>query len=150
LRPIWLVDRLWHLIQRGDAPSLRALLDPECRLFENGQLAVAGRDSAASRLLSLRATFPQLAVRIHERVAAGARVLERWTLEALAAEGAGTRPGRLVIHGASWTLCRAGLVLEIHRWCDPASVQRQLADEPPLAPPVPPAFAHPLGAPSAR
>jgi hypothetical protein len=149
LRPTWIVDRFWHLMQHGDAASLEALLAPDCRLYENGELVADGRDRGVERLLAIQSRFSELAVSIHERVAAGMRVRERWTVAGRAAERDGALRPALVIHGASWTVCRASCVVEIRQWWDELSLQRQLADAPPLAPPIPAAFERPRSAPSA-
>jgi limonene-1,2-epoxide hydrolase len=141
-----IVDRFWHLMQHGDAASLRALLDADCRLYENGRLAVAGREPGVEHLLCIRGQLRGLSVRIHERLAAGARVLERWTLHA---QGTEASRAPLVVHGASWTVCEGGRIVEIRQWWDAASVRRQLADAPAPAAPTPPAFEGPRPAPGA-
>lgn len=138
--PVWLVDRFWQLRLAGDAAHVRALLAPDYRLYENDLLVVTGPDAAVARVAAIGVAFPEWSVRIHERVAAGRRVLERWTLEGRTAARDGAEPRRVRIHGASWTLCRDELISELHQWWDAAAVLRQLADVPPLAPPIPPAF----------
>ena len=144
MRPVWIVDRFWQLTLAGDAASVRTLLAPDFRLYENDQLVVDGRDAGVARLLAIREAFPERAVRFHERVAAGMRVLERWTLEARTPPRGGEAPRGVEIHGASWTLCRDNRIAEVHQWWDPLAVMRQLTDAPPLAPPIPAAFERPV------
>jgi predicted ester cyclase len=143
VRPVWIVDRFWQLTLAGDAASVRALLAPDSRLYANDRIVLDGRDAFLARLLAIREAFPERTVRIHERVAVGRRVLERWTLEARIAGRDGEAPRVVRIHGASWTLCQDDRVAEVHQWWDPLAVMRQLTDAPPLAPPIPAAFERP-------
>lgn len=142
MRPVWLVDRFLQLVLEGDAASLRGLLAPDYRLYENDQLVVAGREAGVERVLALREAFPGRSVRIHERVAAGNSVGERWTIEA-PLPGAGTAQRRLRLDGASWTVCQNDLIAEVKQWWDKAELERQLDGEPPRPAPIPPAFARP-------
>jgi limonene-1,2-epoxide hydrolase len=143
--PAWLVDRFWQLRLAGNAAPVRALLAPDYRLYENDLLVVTGADAAVARLGAISLALPERSVRIHERVAAGRRVLERWTVEARTSARDGAGPRLVRIHGASWTLCRDDRIAELRQWWDVTAVLRQIADAPPLAPPIPVAFAR-LGA----
>ena len=143
MRPVWIVDRFLQLVLEGDAASLRALLAPDYRLYENDRLVVVGREAGVERVLGLREAFPRRSVRIHERVAAGNRVGERWTIEAWLAAGTGSTRRPVRIDGASWTVCQDGLIAEVRQWWDAADLERQLADAPPSPAPIPPAFARP-------
>lgn len=143
MRPVWIVDRFLQLVLEGDAASVGALLAPDYRLYENDRLVAVGREAGVERVLGHRQVLPGRSVRIHERVAAGNRVRERWTVEAWLAAGTGSARRPVRIDGASWTVCQNGLIAEVREWWDAAELQRQLADAPPRPAPIPPAFARP-------
>jgi hypothetical protein len=140
LGPAWIVDRFWQLNMECDLAGLRAMLAPDCCVFANDELVATGVDAYLERVRAIRTGLRDRKVQIHERVAAGPQVRERWTIEARVA----AHPERVVrIEGASWTMCRDGLVAEVHQWWDAVSVARQIAAAPAPPAPRPAAFARP-------
>jgi ketosteroid isomerase-like protein len=125
---------------RGDAAFLPALLAPDFRMYLNDELVVEGREAAVARLLRLQRVLPKRRLRVHERVAAGDRVRQRWTLEAWPPDQVDSASAPVSVEGASWTVCRDGLVAELYQWFDVADVRRQLANAPAPVPLCPAAF----------
>ncbi|HEX2484421.1 MAG TPA: nuclear transport factor 2 family protein [Myxococcota bacterium] len=137
---ISIVDGHLDAVLRGDVASLPALLTPDFRMYLNDELVAEGRDAAVARLLPLQRALPRRSLRVHERVAAGDRVRQRWTLDAWPPDQLASANAPIRIDGASWTVCRDGLVAELYQWFDVAAVRRQLDRLPAPLPPCPAAF----------
>ena len=135
-----IVDGHLDAVLRGDVASLPALLAPDFRMYLNDELVADGREAAVARLLPLQRALPKRSLRVHERVAAGDRVRQRWTLLAWPPDQIESASAPIRVDGASWTVCRDGLVAELYQWFDVAAVRRQLAKLPAPVPPCPAAF----------
>jgi steroid delta-isomerase-like uncharacterized protein len=124
-----LLDRFYRAAEVGDAAALRALLDPDCLLRENGATVLSGVDAALVRIERLRKELPDLRVASEGRLTRGKQVVERWSCSFTHREEILCIPasGRSVrLSGVAWVTLHEGRIREVSVWWDNLALLRQL------------------------
>ena len=96
--------------------ALLALVHPDYEMYENGRLALRGRDGVAQRMRALKAGAPAFRQDIVEQVAQGPIVVTRWTMSGM--DAAPDEP----VDGMTWTELRDGQLFRVHQWWESDTV----------------------------